>query len=108
MTGNAKASNTAVFYETPDGIRVRIRLTPNASREDIGGVVETPDGDAFAARVTAIPEAGRANEALRKLIAKTLGVAKSNVELIAGIKSRVKTFAVSGDPVALARTLREL
>ncbi len=103
MTGKTQA-----FYETPNGVRLRIRLTPNASRNEIGGMVETPDGRALAARVTAIPEAGRANEALRKLIAKTLGVAKSNVELIAGAKSRVKTFAVSGDAVVLSKSLQKL
>lgn len=108
MTGSTTSGTAPAFVEISNGIRVRIRLTPNASREEIGGLVETPDGQALTARVTAIPEAGRANEALRKLVAKTLGVAKSNVELIAGTKSRVKTFAVGGDPVTLGRMLREL
>lgn len=108
MTGNTTSGTAPAFVEIANGVRVRIRLTPNASREHIGGIVETPDGQALTARVTAIPEAGRANEALRKLLASSLGIAKSNVELIAGTKSRVKTFTVSGDPVALARTLREL
>ena len=107
MTGNPK---TSMRKPSTNSRRGSPAYQADAQRqsEDIGGAVETPDGRAISARVTAIPEAGRANEALRKLIAKTLRVAKSNVELIAGIKSRVKTFAVSGDPVALARILREL
>lgn len=108
MTGQTTPGSSPAFAETPSGVRLRVRLTPNASREEFGSLIETPDGLAFAARVTAVPEEGRANDALRKLIAKKLGVAKSNVELIAGPKSRVKTLAVKGDPAALARTLREI
>jgi uncharacterized protein len=48
---------------------LRVRLQPGASRSEIAG---ERDG-AILVRVTAPPVEGRANEALRKLIAKRLG-----------------------------------
>jgi len=50
-------------------------------------------------RLTAAPVDGAANEACIKLIAETLGVAKSHVSIVNGLKSRTKVIAVewSGD-----------
>jgi uncharacterized protein YggU (UPF0235/DUF167 family) len=47
--------------------------------------------------VTAVPEAGRANEALIKLLAKQWGVAKSSISLVAGATDRNKILHVAGD-----------
>lgn len=83
------------------------RLTPKSSKEAIDGVVETPDGPAFQARVRALPEDGAANRALEELVARWLGVAKSSVSLASGGKSRLKFLRISGDPDALERRLQE-
>ena len=45
-------------------------------------------------RVTAAPEDGKANSAVVSLLAKTLGVAKSNVQILRGHGSRDKVVAV--------------
>jgi uncharacterized protein YggU (UPF0235/DUF167 family) len=55
-------------------------------------------------RVTAPPVDGRANDALRRLIARRAGVAPSCVTLVRGEKSRDKTLSVEGVDAA---TLRE-
>jgi uncharacterized protein len=55
-------------------------------------------------RVTAPPVDGRANDALRRLIARRAGVAPSRVTLVRGEKSREKTLRVEGVDAA---TLRE-
>jgi uncharacterized protein YggU (UPF0235/DUF167 family) len=55
-------------------------------------------------RVTAPPVDGRANDALRRLIARRAGVAPSRVTLIRGERSREKTLSVEGVDAA---TLRE-
>jgi uncharacterized protein len=55
-------------------------------------------------RVTAPPVDGRANDALRRLIARRAGVAPSRVTLVRGEKSRDKTLSVEGVD---ATTLRE-
>jgi len=71
---------------------IRVRLQPRASANAIAG---ERDG-ALVVRVTAAPVAGRANEALRTLIAKRLGVAKGRVEVIRGAKGREKVVRVQG------------
>lgn len=47
-------------------------------------------------RVRAAPVEGKANAALEKLIAKTLGVAAGRVELARGEVSRVKALEIEG------------
>jgi uncharacterized protein YggU (UPF0235/DUF167 family) len=39
---------------------------------------------------------GAANEALKKLLAKALGVSKSKVEILRGDRARIKVLRVSG------------
>ena len=46
--------------------------------------------------LTAPPVDGAANEALTKLIAKALGVAKSDVEILRGDRARIKVLRVRG------------
>jgi uncharacterized protein YggU (UPF0235/DUF167 family) len=59
------------------------------------------------ARVRAVPEAGRANEALETVIAKWLGVPPSTVAVAHGGKSRLKQVAVVGDAEALTRLITQ-
>jgi hypothetical protein len=87
---------------TDDGLIMRVRLTPKAARDAIEGVEGTADGPAIKARVRAVPADGKANAALEALIAGWLGVAKGNVQVSAGAKSRVKNVAILGRPAELA------
>lgn len=80
-----------------DGLRVYFRLTPNARKDEILGLVETPDGPVIAAKVRAIPDKGKANKALIVLSAKWLGIAKSLITLKSGSKSRLKTLLIEAD-----------
>jgi uncharacterized protein (TIGR00251 family) len=73
-----------------DGIVV-VRVTPKASRN----VVMVQDG-AVRVYVTCVPENGKATKAVVKLLAKTLGVSKSQVTLLRGAISRDKTFRIIG------------
>jgi uncharacterized protein len=84
--------------ETADGLIIAVRLTPKAARDQVTGLEAAADGLAhLAARVTAVPEKGKANAALANLIAKWLGVPKSQCEVVGGGKSRVKQVLVRGD-----------
>lgn len=67
------------------------RVIPRASRN----AIET-DGKRLIARVTAAPEGGRANAAVEALIAKRLGVAKRDVAIVSGRKSRDKRIRIDG------------
>jgi hypothetical protein len=71
---------------------LRVRLTPRADRDAVGGV---RDG-VVQARVTAPPADGRANEALRRLLAKALGVPRSRVSIVRGHGAREKVVRVDG------------
>ncbi|MEZ5779233.1 MAG: DUF167 domain-containing protein [Paracoccaceae bacterium] len=73
------------------GADIMVRVTPKASRNAV--VVE---GDAIRVHVTAVPEDGKANEAVRKLLAKALGVAKTRLLLVRGATARDKTFRIDG------------
>jgi uncharacterized protein YggU (UPF0235/DUF167 family) len=57
------------------------------------------------ARVRALPEDGRANDALVKLIARWLKVPPSSVSVAHGGKSRLKQILIEGEPGALAQLI---
>ncbi len=80
--------------------RITVRLTPRAAREEIAG---ERDG-ALLVRVTAPPVDGAANEALVRLVAKTVGVPKSAVRIVSGETSRTKILEVTGMDSEVLRT----
>lgn len=73
-------------------VRLRVRLTPRASREE---VTLKPDGT-LVVRVSAPPVDGRANDALERAVASALRVAPSRVRLVRGARSRDKTVQIDG------------
>lgn len=93
---------SAAWTVVPGAVRIRVRLTPKSSRDEIGGVEETSEGPAFKARVRAVPEDGKANAALIRLMSDWLNVPKSSVTLAAGARSRCKTLIVSGAEAKVA------
>ena len=81
----------------PDRMVVHVRLTPKGGREALDGVETGADGKSYLkARVSAVPEDGKANAALISMIAKKAGLPKSAVTIIAGETSRMKTLNLSG------------
>lgn len=80
---------------TPDGIEIRVKVVPGASRSRIAGVL----GDALKVQVAAPPEKGKANDAVMAILAKAIHCARSDVLLIAGATSPRKTFLVRGMPI---------
>lgn len=83
-------------------IRIAVRLTPRAGRDEIVGLRD----DMLLVRVRAPPVDGRANTALRRLIARRLGLAPSSVKIVQGEHARHKVLRVDGlDARALRRGL---
>jgi len=80
---------------------VPVRLTPKSGRDAIVGVEDFAGEAVLKARVRAVPENGRANASLEKLIAKWLGLPPSDVKVAVGGKSRLKQVAIDGDETAL-------
>ena len=91
------------------GVALDVRLTPKGGRDAIDGIETLSDGrSVLKARVRALPREGEANDALCRLIAKSLGVAPRAVTLTSGATSRVKRLTVSGDGAALIAALEKL
>lgn len=74
------------------GVKFRIRVQPRASRAEITGVEE----GALKLKLTAPPVKGAANEQCLKLLAKALGVNRSDLSITGGDKSRSKWIEVKG------------
>jgi uncharacterized protein YggU (UPF0235/DUF167 family) len=71
---------------------IRVRVTPGARESAFVGW----QGDTLRVRVREKAEKGRANEAVAKLLAKSLGMPASAVTLKRGPTSREKLFEVDG------------
>lgn len=78
-----------------------VRLTPKSSRDEITGIEAFGSAMVLKARVRALPEDGRANAALARLIAQWLKLPPSSVSVAQGGKSRMKQVLVEGDAEAL-------
>jgi uncharacterized protein len=82
----------------PDGsVCLWVHAQPGAKRTEVAGL----HGDALKIRVAAPALEDRANDALIEFIAKQLGIAKRDVALVSGAKSREKRFeirALAADP----------
>ncbi|MGB5524972.1 MAG: DUF167 domain-containing protein [Polyangiales bacterium] len=78
--------------EQDGAVVFEVRVAPRASRSRVIGV---QDG-ALKVALTATPVDGAANQALRKLLAKTLGVSKSDVEIVRGDRARIKLLRIDG------------
>lgn len=72
--------------------RLRVHVTPKASREEIGGW----RGAEILVRVTAAPEGGKANAAVERLVAAAFNVPKSAVRVVRGQSSRTKMVEIEG------------
>jgi uncharacterized protein YggU (UPF0235/DUF167 family) len=83
--------------------RLQVRVHPGAKRSRIVGWLA--DGS-LKLSVTAVPEAGRANEAVLALLAEALGVGRGDVKVLRGQSSRAKAVEVEGlDDGAIRRRL---
>lgn len=74
----------------PDGVCLAVRAQAGAGRNQLRG---EHDG-ALKVVVTQAREKGKANEAIRALLCKQLGLRKSQLTLISGHTSTHKTFLI--------------
>ncbi len=71
---------------------LKIKVVPGSSRNYIAGWL----GESLKIRVTAIPEKGKANDAVVTLLADALKIPKQDVTLSSGASSPRKAFKISG------------
>jgi uncharacterized protein (TIGR00251 family) len=72
--------------------RLRLRVSPGARSAEVVG----RHGEAWKVRVAASAEAGRANEAVVRLLADTLSLPRDAVTLVSGHGARDKIVQLAG------------
>jgi uncharacterized protein len=92
-----------------DGVLVDVRLTPRGGRDAVEGIESRADGRAvLKTRVRAAPFEGEANDALCRLLARSLDVAPRDVTIAAGAAVRVKRVLIRGPAGVIVAALRRL
>ncbi|MFP3869290.1 MAG: DUF167 family protein [Syntrophobacteria bacterium] len=86
----------AYVSESAEGVVLRVHVQTRASRDEVVG----PHGDDLKIRITAAPVEGAANKHLVRFLAIRLGVARSEVIIESGGRSRAKCVAIAGMTVA--------
>jgi len=71
---------------------LKVRVTPGAQQDALAGW----QGDILRLKVRAAPERGKANEAVRRLLADRLGLPVGHVTLTQGARSRDKLLCIEG------------
>ncbi|MCZ7857512.1 DUF167 domain-containing protein [Agrobacterium salinitolerans] len=92
-----------------DHVRLTVRLTPNGRRDAIDGVEKDAEGNThLKARVSAVPEGGKANKALIVFLAKKLGLPKSSISFVSGETARKKILRIDTDPEDFEELFKKL
>lgn len=78
-----------------------VKVLPKASKNEIVGW----EGEILRVRLNAVPEKGKANEALIELLAKRYKIPKRDITILQGATSRLKKIEIEGIDL---QTLREL
>jgi uncharacterized protein (TIGR00251 family) len=85
---------------------IAVRVVPRSARPGIGSWRTGADGrEDLEVKVAEAPADGAANEAIVKLLAKPLGVRRSELTIISGTASRHKRIAIPFDFAEARRRL---
>lgn len=88
-----------VLVEQDGGVAFAVKVVPGSKQQRIVGNY----GDALKLAVTAPPEQGKANAAVRELLAAQLGIDQRRVDITAGGSSRNKRVFIAGITAAALR-----
>lgn len=78
-------------------MRLNVRVSPKASRNEIGEIMEDADGSFWLrVKITTAPEDGKANKALIALLSKNWKISKSQFEILSGETARKKCLLIRG------------
>lgn len=78
----------------PLGATLNVQVIPGAKQARVREI----RGDVLVIAINAVPEKGRANEAVRAFLAECLGIRRSEVELLRGDTSRRKQWLIRDCP----------
>lgn len=80
------------LHDGKRGSALAVRVTPRASRNEI---TEIQSDGTVKIRLTAPPVDGEANQLLIAFLSDVLGIAKSNIDIVAGASGRDKLISVT-------------
>jgi hypothetical protein len=69
-----------------------VKVTPRCATSEVAGF--NPEG-ALQVKLAAVPEKGKANEELRRLLARFFAVPKGRIEILSGDTARHKRIRIS-------------
>lgn len=91
-----------LFTDSPGGVTLRVKVIAGASRTRLAGII----GDRLKITVDAAPEAGKANQAVCKRIAKLFQIPPRDAVITLGHTQPLKSIQLVG--LALPEALRRL
>jgi len=90
--------------ETSSGLEVRLHVQPRAKHPGISGI----HNGALKVKVAAPPVDDAANRAIVEYFARLLGLPKSGIRIVSGLKSRDKTLQITGMSLPTFLTLAKI
>ena len=96
-----------MFYEKKPGqLIINLKITTKTSKTQF----ILPENQAPWARlkISAVPEKGKANKAIVNFLGKSLKIAKSDIHILKGETSPLKTISINGDPNKILLALEKL
>ncbi len=94
-----------MIKETKDGIEFQLRISPNASKNE---VIKT--SESVKIKITAPPVDGKANKCLIEYLSKLFRVPKTSIVILRGETSKDKTLLIKisdGDKIQLVQNILE-
>ena len=76
-----------MLKQTPDGIIINIKISPNAKKNEI-----INEGEISKIKITAQPIDGKANKALIEFLSKNFKIPKTSIKILKGETSKEKTI----------------
>jgi len=84
---------TLQLTENDGEVAFRVTARPGARRDEVVGELN----GALKVAVRSAPDKGKANEAIRKLLAKCMGARASQIRIISGHSARNKTLLIPSE-----------
>lgn len=97
---NNKENNMPYTVQN-DGIKLNIRVIPNASKCEILDIID----NSLKVKLNVPPIEGKANKKCIEYFSKLLHVAKTSIEIISGEKSKNKVLYIKGNPERILEKL---
>ncbi len=73
---------------------ITVKITPKASRNEVLGWETQGEQRILRVKVTTAPEKGKANKALTELLAAYFKCSKSDISILRGATSQIKTIEI--------------